>query len=377
MNIDKLNKIPTPCYVCEEEKLEQNLKLLARVQTEADCKILVALKGFALWKTFPLIKKYLPGCCASGLHEARLAREEFGGEVHTYSPAFKDEEFDAILKISDHIVFNSFSQWEKFKDKVGNKKCGIRVNPECSRAPKEIYDACAPKSRLGIKSVEFKNQSLKGITGLHFHALCEQNSDALVKVLQSFEKKFSRFLPQIQWVNFGGGHHITRADYDVDNLINLIKKFRKKYPNIEEVYLEPGEAVGWKAGFLVTSILDVIFNDMAIAIVDTSASAHMPDTIIMPYRPDIRGGGKLAEKKYNYRIGGNTCLFGDIIGDYSFDQALKVGDKLIIEDQIHYTIVQNNTFNGIKLPSIALLKKNGELKILKKFGYEEYKNRNS
>lgn len=373
-----IQHLSTPCYVCEEELLEKNLKLLDRVQNEAGVKILCALKGFAMWSTFPLLSRYLHGVCASGLHEAMLGREMMDKEVHTYSPAYKEGEIDEIACISNHIVFNSFSQWEHFgariKEVNPSVSCGLRINPEFSSAPTELYNPCAPFSRFGVTQKNMREDALEGIDGFHFHALCEQNVDALEAVLDPFETKFSHLFGQLKWINFGGGHHITRADYDVDGLIKLLKEFKGRYPHLE-VYLEPGEAVGWQTGVLVASVLDVIHNGMDIAILDTSAEAHMPDTLAMPYRPMVRGSGLAGEKKHTYRFGGNTCLSGDIIGDYSFDEPLKIGDKIIFEDQIHYTFVKNTTFNGINLPSLALLKSDGELHMVKHFGYDDYKGR--
>ncbi|MDR1615090.1 MAG: carboxynorspermidine decarboxylase [Campylobacteraceae bacterium] len=371
-----IEKIQTPSYVCEEALLEENLKRLQYVQEASGAKILLALKGFALQDTFYLVRQYLQGCTASGLHEAKLARETFDKEVHTYSPAFKESEIDEIISISNHIVFNSFSQWQKFKSKAQKRvSCGIRINPEVSSAPVALYDPSSTYSRLGVTKKAFKEELLDGIEGLHFHALCEQNVDALEKVLRGFEKNFGKYIPRMRWVNFGGGHHITREDYDIKRLVEVIRDFKKRYNDIT-VYLEPGEAVGWQSGALVASVLDIVENGMQIAILDTSAEAHMPDTLAMPYRAEIRGAAKAHERQYTYRLGGNTCLAGDIIGDYSFDKPLKIGDKLIFEDMIHYTIVKNTTFNGIKLPDLALLTKDGNYKILKRFGYEEYKRRN-
>lgn len=370
--ISKYDSLPSPAYVCEIALLEKNLKLLKKVQDEAGVKILLALKGFALWSTFDLCKKYLKGCCASGLNEAILAHEKFGGEVHTYSPAFKENEFDEILRISHHVVFNSFNQWEKYKSKTIDKTSpGLRVNPEYSSVEVDIYNPCGAFSRLGITRKEFKPELLDGIEGLHFHALCEQNVDALEGVLASFEEKFGEFLPKMKWVNFGGGHHITRIDYDVEGLINLLKNFKSKYPHLE-VYLEPGEAVGWQTGPLVATVLDVIQNGMKIAILDTSAEAHMPDTLAMPYRANVRNAGLAGEKKFTYRLGGNTCLAGDTIGDYSFDEELKIGQKIVFEDMIHYTIVKNTTFNGINLPSIVLEHKDGSFEVIKNFNHMDY-----
>lgn len=370
-----MSNIPSPIYICEEELLEKNLKLLKKVQDEADVNILLALKGFAMFSTFDMCKKYLKGCCASGLNEAILASKEFGGEVHTYSPAFKENEFEQITQISNHIVFNSFNQFELYKDKVKpNNSLGLRINPEYSVVEVDIYNPCGLYSRLGITKKEFKFELPDMIEGLHFHALCEQNVDALQGVLEKFEQNFSQYFDKLKWVNFGGGHHITRSDYDVDGLIKLLKEFKLRYPHLK-VYLEPGEAVGWQTGYLEATVLDIIHNEIDIAILDTSAEAHMPDTLAMPYRADVRNSGKAGEKKYTYRLGGNTCLAGDIMGDYSFDDPLSIGDKIIFEDQIHYTFVKNTTFNGIKLPSLVILRKNGDKEMIKEFNYEDYKNR--
>lgn len=372
--VKKFEDLPSPCFVCEEELLENNLKLLKRVQNEAGIKILLALKGFALFSTFDLCKNYLEGCCASGLHEALLASKEFGKEVHTYSPAFKEEEMDEIADISHHVVFNSFNQLKSLKDKVlGKSSIGLRVNPEYSSVEVDLYNPCGAFSRLGITKKNFLADELHDVEGLHFHALCEQNVDALCGALQNFEENFGEFLPKMKWVNFGGGHHITRVDYDVEGLIDLLKDFKSRYPYLE-VYMEPGETVGWQTGYLMATVLDIVENGMEIAILDTSAEAHMPDTLAMPYRAAIRGSAEAGIKKYTYRLGGNTCLAGDIIGDYSFDEPLKVGDKIILEDMIHYTMVKTTTFNGIKLPSIAI-KKDDCYQIVKNFGYNDYKSK--
>ena len=373
--VDSFDKLPSPAYVCEEELLENNLKLLKRVQDETGVKILLALKGFAMHSTFDLCKKYLKGCCASGLHEALLAKEEFGREVHTYSPAFKDEEIDEIISISNHLVFNSFNQLKRYKDKAFKKvSLGVRLNPEYSSVEVDLYNPCAPNSRLGITKANFDESQLQYLEGFHFHALCEQNVDALEGALANFEKNFSLYFSQLKWVNFGGGHHITRADYDVEGLINLLKDFKARYPHLE-VYMEPGEAVGWQTGYLVATVLDIVNNGMDLAILDTSAEAHMPDTLAMPYRAMIRNSAVAFEKKYTYRLGGNTCLAGDIIGDYSFDEPLKVGDRIILEDMIHYTMVKTTTFNGIKLPSIIIKNKDNSYKVIKNFCYNDYKSR--
>ena len=376
--INNFEDIPTPSYVCEEQLLEKNLELLNQVQEQSGVKILLALKGYALWSTFDICKKYLHGCCASGLNEALLAKEEFGKEVHTYSPAFKEEEIEQVIQLSNHVVFNSFKQWNKFKKQaIGKTSCGLRINPEVSLVDVDLYNPCGTHSRLGITKVEFDKNTkdenfLDGIEGLHFHALCEQNVDVLEAVLKSFENNFSQYFEQLKWINLGGGHHITRADYDVKRLILVLKEFKKRYPHLE-VYLEPGEAIGWQTGYLVSSVLDVVHNEIDIAILDTSAEAHMPDTLAMPYRADIRDASLPKERKYTFRLAGNTCLAGDIIGDYSFDKPLKSGDKIILEDMIHYTMVKTTTFNGINLPSIVIKRKNGCYQIVNKFGYNDYK----
>jgi len=377
MPID-FSKLPSPCYLCEESLLEKNLKILDRVQQESGAKIILALKGFAMHATFPLVEKYLQGCTASGLHEARLAREEMDKEVHTYSPAFKDDEIEEIASISDHIVFNSPAQLFRFHKKVKeiNPKISLslRINPEYSESPVDLYNPCGLYSRLGTTKANFDEKVLEHIDGLNFHALCEQDVSALEGVLDAFESKFGSYIDTMKYINFGGGHHITRKDYDVDRLIEVIRLFKARHNNVE-VYLEPGEAVGWQTGVLVSTVLDIVDNGMKIAILDTSAEAHMPDTLAMPYRAEVRGAGMPNEKAFTYRFGGNTCLAGDIMGDYSFDKELVIGDRIIFEDQIHYTFVKNTTFNGIKLPSLAIWSKEDRLKIIKEFGYEDYRDR--
>jgi len=377
MSID-FSQIPTPCYVCDESLLEKNLQRLQQVKNASGAKILLALKGYAMWSTFGQISQYLDGCTASGLHEAKLAHETFGKEVHTYSPAFKEQDLVEIAQISEHVVFNSPGQLSRFKDKVRQINphihLSLRVNPEFSSSPVDLYNPCGAFSRLGTTLKNFDKSLLTDLDGLNFHALCEQNVDALEAVLAVFEEKFGPYIQDMKYINFGGGHHITRADYDVERLIEVIKSFKQRYKNIE-VYLEPGEAIGWQTGDLVCSVLDIIHNGMDIAILDSSAEAHMPDTLAMPYRADVEGAGEAGEKSHTYRLGGNTCLAGDIMGDYSFDQPLQIGDKVIFKDQIHYTFVKNTTFNGIKLPTLAIWTKDNLLKIIKEFGYEEYKNR--
>ncbi len=369
--------LPSPCWLLEEEKLLKNLNVISEVKKQSGAKVLLALKGYALWKSFPLIKPYLDGCCASGLHEAKLADETFSKEVHTYSPAFKEEEIDEIASISHHLVFNSPAQFRRFASqaKKSNPKLslGLRVNPEYSESPKEIYNPCGLYSRLGTTVQNMDDAILGECDGLHFHALCEQGSDALENVLKNFEEKFSAYIPKMKWINFGGGHHITREGYDTQKLIGLIRDFKKRYD--VEVYLEPGEAIGWQTGPLITTVLDIVHNGMDIAILDSSAEAHMPDTIIMPYRADVRNSGEAGEKAHTYRLAGNTCLAGDIMGDYSFDAPLKIGDKVIFEDQMHYTMVKATTFNGVKLPSIAIQKLDGTVEVVRNFGYEDFKQR--
>ncbi len=372
------NDLPSPSYVCDLARLENNLKLLARVKKESGAKVILALKGFAMWSTFDLVSRYLDGATASGLHEAQLAHEEMKGEVHTYSPAFKEEEIEEIASISDHIVFNTPTQLKRFSamaKKINPSiSVSLRVNPEFSSSPVDLYNPCGLYSRLGTTKKNFDETILDQLDGLNFHALCEQNVDALEGVLKAFEERFGAYIDKMKYINFGGGHHITRKDYDVDKLIEVIKAFKKRHNNID-VYLEPGEAVGWQTGELVSTVLDVFHNGMDVAILDTSAEAHMPDTLAMPYRADVRDSGEAGEKAYTYRLGGNTCLAGDIMGDYSFDTPLKVGDKIIFEDQIHYTFVKNTTFNGIRLPSLVLVQQNGDVEIVKEFGYADYKMR--
>jgi carboxynorspermidine decarboxylase len=377
MNEKKLETLPSPCWLLQEKKLIANLKIIDDIKKQTGAKVLLALKGYALWKSFPTIRPYLDGCCASGLHEAQLASETFGKEVHTYSPAFKEEEITQIASLSHHLVFNSPAQFKHFADKAKKANpalsLGLRVNPEYSASPREIYNPCGLYSRLGTTRKNFDETLLPQLDGLHFHALCEQDSNALEAVLEHFEKEFEAYIPQMKWINFGGGHHITRKGYDVEKLISLIRKFKQKYA--VEVYIEPGEAIGWETGSLVATVLDIVHNGIDIAILDTSAEAHMPDTIIMPYRAEVRGAGEAGEKPHTYRLGGNTCLAGDIMGDYSFDTPLKIGDKIVFEDQMHYTMVKATTFNGIKLPSIAIEREDGTVETVREFGYEDFRDR--
>lgn len=372
----RFEELPTPCYVVDEKLLENNLKILNGVMERTGAKIVLAQKTFSMFKLYPLLAKYLNGTTASGLYEARLGYEEMGKENHVFSPAYRDDEMDEIVLICDHIIFNSFSQLEKFKDKVlkAGKKVGLRINPECSTQDGHtIYDPCSPGSRLGVTVDQFRPELLEGVSGLHFHTLCQQNADDLETTLHAVEENFGKWLPQMEWINFGGGHHITREDYDIPLLEKCIKRMQDTYGL--EVYLEPGEAVALNAGYLVTTVLDTIKNGIDIAILDTSATCHMPDVLEMPYRPPLFDSGEPGEKLYTYRLGGPTCLAGDIIGDYSFDQPLKSGDRLIFGDMAIYTMVKNTTFNGMPLPTIAVKKKDGDCEIIRQFGYEDFKMR--
>jgi len=368
--------VPSPCFVLEETRLRRNLEILNYVQKKSGAKIICALKGFSMWSTFPIVGEYLPGATASSLNEALLAKNEMRKEVHVFAPLYEDGEIDQILSLADHISFNSFSQWERFKNKVlkTNVSPGIRVNPESSSVETDLYNPCGRFSRLGVTLKEFKAEALEGIEGFHFHALCEQNVNALETVLQAFEEKFGRWIPQMKWVNFGGGHHITRKDYEVDKLVQLIISFKKRYPGIE-VILEPGEAVGWQTGELVATVGDIVYNETDIAILNISVSAHMPDCLEMPYRPMVRGSGIAQEKKFTYKLTGNTCLAGDVIGDYSFDEPLKVGDRLIFEDMIHYTMVKTTFFNGVRHPDIGIWTKENQFHLVRHFTYEQFRDK--
>ncbi|UOS22806.1 carboxynorspermidine decarboxylase [Helicobacter pylori] len=403
----KYSTIPTPCYVLESERLEKNAKILEIVRQQSGAKVLLALKGYAFWREFGILRQKLNGCCASGLYEAKLAFEEFGGresqkEICVYSPAFKEAEMSAILPLATSVIFNSFYQYATYKDRILDKnkqlenlglspiKMGLRINPLYSEVTPAIYNPCSKVSRLGIVPSEFekgvKEHGLEGVSGLHFHTHCEQNADALCRTLEHVERHFKPYLENMEWVNFGGGHHITRSDYDVNLLIQTIKDFKERYHNIEMI-LEPGEAIGWQCGFLIASVIDIVQNDQEIAILDASFSAHMPDCLEMPYRPSIlkvsvENDEELIEVEkgenqgaFSYFLGGPTCLAGDFMGSFSFDAPLKRGDKIVFQDMLHYTIVKNNSFNGVPLPSLAKLDQQG-FKILKNFSYEDYKNRN-
>ncbi len=379
MKFSYIEGIPTPCYVVDTGRLEQNARTIHHVQEQTGAKVILALKGFAMFSVFGALKKYLFGTTASSVHEARLGREEFGGEVHAYAPAYSDADIEALLPMVNHITFNSFSQLERYREQVRvypkPPSVGLRINPEYSEIKTPLYDPCRPNSRLGMTCEQCKGQSLIGVEGLHFHTMCEQNADTLERTLEVVEEKFGSMIPQMKWINFGGGHHISRFDYDVERLCRIIQGFCKRHPQCQ-VYLEPGEAIALHAGVLVASVLDVFEASMPMAILDVSATAHMPDVLEMPYRPLIRGGGEPGAKPFTYRLGGLTCLAGDEIGDYAFDQPLKVGDRLIFEDMAHYTMVKNTAFNGVPLPSIAIHDSEAETyQIVRSFDYHDYRNR--
>lgn len=368
------NEMPTPSYVVDEKRLVENLKILQGVEQRTGCRILLAQKAFSMFYAYPLIGKYVSGTTASGLYEAKLGREEMNKENHVFSAAYKDEEFDEIVNICDHISFNSFSQLEQFRDRCRGVSIGIRVNPECStQEGHAIYDPCAPGSRLGVTWKNFRPDLLDGVEGLHFHTLCEQDADDLKTTLDAFEEKFGKYLKQMKWINLGGGHHITRKGYKLSVLEECIQHLKETYD--VEVYLEPGEAFALNAGYLVTEVLDIVENDLQIALLDASAACHMPDVLEMPYRPPLRESGEANEKAFTYRLAGATCLSGDVIGDYSFDYALHVGDRLVFEDMAIYSMVKNNTFNGMPLPNIMWMSSDGECTLVKSFGYKDFKER--
>lgn len=375
LNFDIYN-VSTPCYVVDEALLKKNLEKLAYVREKTGCKILLAQKAFSMYSVYPLISEYLDGTTASGLHEAMLGSEYMGNrEVHIYSPAYKKQEMSEITRICDHIVFNTFEQLKKFKPDIEgsgrNIKCGVRLNPEYSEIETDIYNPCITGSRMGTRSVD--ESQLDSISGFHFHTMCEQNSDTFERTVNEIEKKFGRYFNNMEWLNFGGGHHITREDYDIQRLIRVIDRIMQKYS--VQVYLEPGEAIALNAGFLVTEVLDTMKNGIDIAIIDASAACHMPDVLEMPYRPNIIGAGRPNEKPYTCRLGAATCLAGDIIGDYSFDSPLKAGDRLVLCDMAIYSMCKNNTFNGINLPSIYFYTEKNGSRLIRSFGYEDFKSR--
>ena len=366
--------LPTPCYIIDEAKLRSNLELLRHVEQESGAHILLAQKAFSCFAVYPLIAEYISGTTASGLYEARLGAEEFRKENHVFSPAYDPAEFAELCRICDHISFNSFSQLEKYRPvwEQAGVSAGIRVNPECStQGDHAIYDPCAPGSRLGVTKANFRPELLRGVEGLHFHTLCEQNADDLITTFAAFEERFGEYLPQMKWLNLGGGHHITRADYDVPALIALVRRIQEQYG--VTVYLEPGEAIALNAGWLDTEIMDIVENGIRILILDASAACHMPDVLEMPYRPPLLNAGEWGEKPYAYRLSSRTCLAGDIIGDYSFDHELQIGERLTFGDMAIYSMVKNNTFNGMPLPAIAVQHENGDCEIIRSFGYEDFK----
>lgn len=370
--------LPSPCYVVDEAALRRNLSILKSVQERSGAKILLALKGFAMHRVFPFLKTALNGTAASSVNEARLGRELFGGELHVCSPAYSDADINELLPLVDHLVFNSIPQLRRYQARAasfsGQKvSIGLRINPEYSEVKAPLYNPCCQGSRLGVRRDQLNDVNLNSIEGFHFHTMCEQNSDTLERTIQVVEKNFSEFFSRLRWFNFGGGHHISRADYDLDQLCRVIQTFQSRHGL--QVYLEPGEAIALNAGILVGSVLDIVDDKIPNVILDLSATAHMPDVLEMPYRPEVRGAGMPREKAYTYQLGGLTCLAGDQIGEYSFDVKLKLGDRLIFEDMAHYTMVKNTMFNGVRLPAIVLRRASGDFEVVRKFNYEDYRNR--
>jgi carboxynorspermidine decarboxylase len=367
---------PSPCFVLEESRLRANLELLSRVQRDSGAKIIAALKGFAMYSTFPLVRQYLPGVTASSLSEARLGAEEFGGEVHAYCPAYIPADFDGVAKIASHITFNSLGEYRRFRDRLNGRSPGLRINPEYAEVETDLYNPCVPGSRLGVTAAALGGVLPEGIEGLHFHTLCEKGADTLERTLEHVERRFGDLLDRVRWLNMGGGHAITRAGYDVENLIRLIRETRARHPNLEQIILEPGSAVGWQTGELVSTVLDIVENQgVRTAMLDVSFTAHMPDTLEMPYRPRVLGASSEGGEGHRYHLGGQTCLAGDFIADYVFERPLEVGDRVVFWDMIHYTMVKTSTFNGITLPAIAIWREDGRLDVVKQFGYEDYKRR--
>ena len=372
----------TPIYIIEEERLRRNLALISEVARRTQSEWILAFKAFALWKTFPIFREYINSTTASSLGEARLALEEFGAKAHTYSPAYKDEEFDDIVHCSSHLTFNSLSQYERFHERAGECSLGLRVNPEYSEVGTLLYNPCAPGTRFGVTADKLPEQLPKDIRGFHCHCHCESGADVFERTLQHIEAKFSKWFGQLEWINFGGGHLVTRKDYDIELLVRLMQGFHERYPHLKVIF-EPGSAFAWQTGPLVASVVDVV-EDKGIrtAILDVSFTCHMPDCLEMPYYPDVRGAEYLENEELGmrseewiYRLGGNSCLSGDFMGYWRFDHELKVGEEVIFEDMIHYTTVKTNTFNGITHPSIGMLRCDGKLEILRRFGYEDYRNR--
>ncbi|MEJ2465256.1 MAG: carboxynorspermidine decarboxylase [Candidatus Thiodiazotropha sp.] len=372
-----LSKAPSPCYLLEADKLRANLALIDRVQKASGCTIILALKGFAMWSSFPIVREYLSGCSASSYNEARLAREHFGGHVHLYAPAYTDAEFPDLIELADRISFNSLSQWQRLGQQAlaAGISCGLRVNPRVNEVETDLYNPSGEQSRLGIPQEEVADGVPAGIEGIHVHALCECDADATERLIQAVEERFGHLLARMKWCNLGGGHLMTRPGYDVERLIRVLSEFRQRHPHLE-VVLEPGSAIAWRTGPLLSTVLDIIHRGgIDIAILDTSATAHMPDVLEMPYRAEVRGAEQPQVKPHTYRLGGMTCLAGDIIGDYSFDQPLKVGDRVVFEDMTHYTMVKTTMFNGVAHPSIAIAHENGEIEVVRRFGYTDYEAR--
>ena len=374
----KKSGLSTPSYVHDHGAFHRNGRILNDVQQRTGAKILLAQKAFACFNLYPTLRNYLSGTAASGVYEARLGAEEFGGEVHVFSPAYKPEDITELVQIADHLIFNSLSQWERYKTEVLTSdrtvSPGLRINPEYAEAVAEIYNPCAPGSRFGVLAELLEGADLDGIEGFHFHTLCEQGSDALERTLEVVVAKFDKYLKKLKWLNMGGGHLITSPGYDVDRLVRIIKETQARYPHLQ-IYLEPGEAIASAGAVLIGSVIDIVENGMQVAVLDVSATAHMPDVLEMPYRPRIEGGADPGKKAHTYRLGGPTCLSGDVIGDYSFDEPLKIGDQLVFRDMAHYTVVKNTMFNGIPLPSLSIFQDDGEVELIREFGYQDYKTR--
>ena len=373
------SKIPSPCYVLDEAAFRRNLELIKSVKEQAGVEIILAFKAFAMWSVFPIVREYIPHSTASSLAEARLAFEEMGSPAHTYGPAYTDKEFPAIMNCSSHITFNSLSQFERFypQTQFNNISCGLRINPEFSDVETDLYNPCAPGSRLGVVAGLLGNKLPEGVEGLHFHTLCESSSYDLEKTLNVVEEKFGKYFPQVKWINMGGGHLMTREGYDTDHLISLLKSFKAKYPHLH-VILEPGSAFAWKTGVLVSSVIDIVENKgIKTALLDVSFACHMPDCLEMPYKPSILGATDAIPGKPTYRMGGNSCLSGDYIGDWSFEEELKIGDRIVFDDMIHYTMVKTTMFNGVSHPSIGMWTTGNEFNLIREFGYDDYKNRMS
>jgi len=373
------SKIPSPCYVLDEVAFRKNLELIKSVKEQAGVEIILAFKAFAMWSVFPIVREYIPFTTASSLAEARLAFEEMGSPAHTYSPAYTDKEFPAIMNCSSHITFNSLAQFERFypQTQFNNISCGLRINPEFSDVETDLYNPCAPGSRLGIVADLLSDKLPEGVEGLHFHTLCESSSYDLEKTLNVVEKKFGKYFPQIKWLNMGGGHLMTREGYNTDHLISLLKSFKAKYPHLQLI-LEPGSAFAWRTGVLISSVIDIVENKgIKTAMLDVSFACHMPDCLEMPYKPSIVGATNAIPGKPTYRMGGNSCLSGDFMGDWSFDEELKIGDRIVFEDMIHYTMVKTTMFNGVSHPSIGIWTVGNEFRLIREFGYEDYKSRMS